>query len=388
MDFSLTPEQEQLCEGARDLASRFSEDYWLEHDVNHEFPWEFYNAFADGGWIGMAIPEEYGGGGLGVTEASLVLQEIAASGGGMNACSSVHISIFGLLPVLRHGSEEMRRRFAPKLATGDLHLSFAITEPDAGTDTSRISTFAKRVDGGFLVSGKKVWITKAQEADRLVLLARTTPREQCERGVDGMTLFFAEVDRTRIDIRPIEKLGRNAVDTNELFIDELFVPDEDVIGDVDNGFRCLLDGFNPERILVAHEAVGLGRAALRRAVDYAKERIVFDRPIGMNQAVQLPLAESLIELDAAELVARKAAWLYDNGMPCGRESNAAKFLCSNAGFKAADRAIQTHGGFGYAKEYHVERYFREARLLRFAPLANELVLAYIGEHVLKLPRSY
>ena len=388
MDFDLTEDQEAIRGAVRTLAAKFGDDYWLACDTDHRFPWEFYKAFADAGWLGIAIPEEYGGGGLGISEAALLLEEVAASGAGMNGCSSMHLTVFGINPVVKHGSEELRREVLPRVVAGDLHIAFGVTEPNAGTDTSRIETFARRDGDGYVLRGRKVWTSKALESEKVLILTRTTPLAECARRTDGMTLFLADLDRDHVDIRPIEKMGRNAVDSNELFIDGLPVPVEHRVGEEGKGFQYLLDGLNPERILVAHEAVGIGRAALRRAVAYANERVVFGRPIGMNQGIQFPLAEVLARLDAAELVARKAAWLYDQGRPCAREANTAKLLCAEAGFDAADRAVQTHGGFGYAKEYHVERYFREARLMRIAPISQEMVLNYLGEHVLGLPRSY
>jgi acyl-CoA dehydrogenase len=388
MDFTKNDTHEQLREGVRGLCKRFPDDYWAEHDDSHEFPWEFYNAMAEGGWMGLTVPTEFGGGGLGVTEAAIVEREIAASGAGMGGCSAVHIGIFGFEPIINHGSEAMKKKYLPRVVTGELHTSFAVTEPDAGTDTSNITTFAKKVDGGFLVSGKKVWITKAQEAERMLLLCRTSPRDPNGKRTAGMTLLFAEMDRSKIHIRPIPKMGRNAVDTNELFIDELFVADEDVVGQVGHGFRTILGGLNAERVISANAALGIGQAAMRRGVRYAKERVVFGRAIGQNQGIAFPLAEAQVRLDAAEAVVDKAAWMVDQGLPCGREANAAKFLCAEAGFNAADVALQAHGGFGYGKEFHVERYFREARLMRIAPISQEMVLNYVAEHVLGLPRSY
>jgi acyl-CoA dehydrogenase len=388
VDFQPSEVGEDIRRGLRELCARFPDEYWEEKDRTHEFPWEFYNAVVDGGWMGVTIPTEYGGGGLGILEASIIEQEIAASGAGMNGCSSVHIGIFGFDPILKHGTEEMKQRFLPSFLDGSLHISFAVTEPDAGTDTTKISTFARKVDGGYLVSGKKVWITKALESQRMLLLCRTTPRDQVQKRTDGMTVFFAPIDRDRIDIRPIPKLGRHAVDTNELFIDELFVPDEDLVGEEGQGFRVILTGLNAERVIAANAAIGLGRAAVRRATEYAKDRVVFDRPIGQNQAIQHPIAEAQMRLDAAELMCQKAAWMFDNGLPCGKEANMAKFLAADAGFFAADVAVQVHGGYGYAREYHVERYFREARLMRIAPISQEMVLNYLGEHVMGLPRSY
>lgn len=388
MDFTSSPLEDDIRSAIRSLCGKFSDEYWREHDASHEFPWEFYNAIAKSGWLGLTVPTEYGGGGLGVTEAAVLEMEIAASGAGMNGCSAVHVGIFGFDPIIKHGSEAMKQRYLPRLVAGDIHVSFAVTEPEAGTDTSRITTSAERVDGGYRVNGKKVWITKALEAERMILLVRTAPRDQVERRTDGMTLLFAPMDRSSIDIRPIPKMGRNAIDTNELFIDDLFVPDEDVVGEVGKGFRALLTGLNAERIISASAALGIGRVALRRATKYANDRVVFDRPIGMNQGVQFPLAEAMVRLDAAELMIRKAAWLHDNGMSCGREANEAKYLAAEAGFNAADVAVTVYGGYGYGKEFDVERYFREARLMRIAPIAQELVLSYLAEHVMGLPRSY
>jgi acyl-CoA dehydrogenase len=383
----LTEEQRELRDAVRELVARFGDEYWLERDRRHEFPWDFYDALAAAGWVGIGIPKEYGGAGLGVVEGGILLQEIAASGAGINGCTPIHLSIFGMNPVVRHGSDEMRRRDLPRVASGELHVAFAVTEPDAGTDTTRITTFARREGDDYVVSGRKVWISKAQVAEKMLLIARTAPRKEADPSA-GLTLFFTTIDRDRVEVRAIEKLGRHAVDSNELAIDELRVPVADRVGEEGKGLAYLLDGLNPERILMAHEAVGLGRAALERAVRYARDRVVFDRPIGQNQAIQFPLADALARLDAAELVARQAALRYDSGLPCGREANTAKYLCAEACWLAADRAVQTHGGMGYAAEYHVERYFREARLLRIAPVSQELALAYLGEHVLDLPRSY
>lgn len=388
MHFDLTTEQSEIQLAVRKLAGTFSDDYWLEHDQNHEFPWDFYKAFAEGGWLGIAIPEEFGGGGLGITEASLLLEEVAASGAAMNGCSAMHLTIFGMNVVVKHGTQELKQRTLPDVVSGDLHVCFAVTEPDAGTDTSRITTRAVRTDGGYVVNGRKVWTTKAGYSQKMILLTRTTPLEEVEKPTDGMTLFLADLDPKSVEVRAIPKMGRNAVPSYETYIDGLFVSEADRIGKEGEGFKLLLDGLNPERILLAHESLGIGRAALRRAVQYAGERVVFDRPIGQNQGIQFPLAQALAQLDAAELVARKAAWLYDQGLPCGREANTAKLLCADAGFFAADRAVQTHGGFGYASEYHVERYFREARLMQLAPVSQELALSYLATKVLGLPRSY
>jgi acyl-CoA dehydrogenase len=388
LDFELSDEQRAIQSAVAELAAGFDDEYWSGKDERHEFPWEFYEAFAKADWLGIAVPEEYGGSGLGIFEASLLLEEVAASGAAMNGASSMHLSIFGMHPVVKHGSAELKQSTLPRIVDGSLHVCFGVTEPDAGLDTTRITTFAKKVDGGYVVNGRKVWISKALESEKILLLTRTTKLEDVEKRTEGMTLFLTDLDRDRIEIRPIEKMGRRAVDSNELFIDNLEVPEEHRVGEEGSGFRYLLDGLNPERILVAAEALGIGRVALRRAVDYANERVVFGRPIGANQGLQFPLADALARLDAATLMVRKAAHLYDAGKPCAREANIAKYLCAEAGFDAADRALQTHGGMGYAAEYHVERYFREARLMRIAPISQEMVLNYIGEHVLGLPRSY
>jgi acyl-CoA dehydrogenase len=388
VDFELSEDQETIRKAVRELAAKFDDQYWMEKDAAHEFPTEFYQAFAGAGWLGITIPEEYGGHGFGITEASLLLEEVAASGAGMNGASSMHLSIFGMHPVIVHGSEEMKRANLPHIVDGDQHVCFGVTEPGAGLDTTRITTFAKRDGSGYVVNGRKVWISKAMESQKILLLTRTAKFEESPKKTDGLTLFFTDLDRDHIDIRPIQKMGRNAVSSNELFIDDLHVPAEHRVGEEGKGFTYLLDGLNPERMLVAAEALGIGRVALRRAVRYGNEREVFGRPIGMNQGLQFPLADSLARLDAAELVLRKATWLYDHGKPCAREANTAKYLCADAGFQAADRALQTHGGMGYSEEYHVARYFREARLTRIAPLSQEMVLNYLGEHVLGLPRSY
>ncbi|MEN0133561.1 MAG: acyl-CoA dehydrogenase family protein [Rhodococcus sp. (in: high G+C Gram-positive bacteria)] len=388
MDFDLTEDQTTIRDAVRELAGKFDEQYWVEKDSAHEFPTEFYDAFAKGGWLGITTPEAYGGHGMGITEASILLEEVAASGAGMNGASSMHLSIFGMHPVIVHGSEELKQRTLPRIVDGDLHVCFGVTEPGAGLDTTKITTFARREGDKYIVNGRKVWISKAMESEKILLLTRTTKFEDAKKKTDGLTLFLTDLDRSKVDIRPIKKMGRNAVTSNELFIDNLEIPVEDRVGEEGKGFRYILDGLNPERMLVASEALGIGRAALRRGVQYANEREVFGRPIGMNQGLQFPLADSLARLDAAELVLRKATWLYDNGKPCAREANMAKYLCADAGFQAADRALQTHGGMGYSEEYHVARYFREARLTKIAPLSQEMVLNYLGEHVLGLPRSY
>jgi acyl-CoA dehydrogenase len=387
-DLGLTEEQADLRDAVAALASDFGEEYWAEHDEGHQFPREFYDAFAAGDWLGIAIPEKYGGSGLGIAEASIMLEEIAASGAGMNGCSALHLTIFGLNTIAKHADEELRREVLPRAANGSLHVCFAVTEPDAGTDMTRISTVARRAGEHYVLNGRKVWITKAAQSQKMVLVARTTPRERAGKPTDGISLFLVDVDAEAMGLRAIPKMGRNAVASYEVFLDDYAVPSSARIGEEGMGFSYLLDALNPERILLAHEAVGIGRAALTRAVAYANERVVFDRRIGANQGIAFPLAEAVTRLDAARLMARQAAALYDAGRACGREANMAKFLCADAGFAAADAALQTHGGMGYAREFHVERYFREARLLRLAPISQEMVLNYVSQHVLGLPRSY
>ena len=392
MSFELTEDQELIRKSVRELAARFDDQYWMEKDQAHEFPQEFYDAVAGGGWLGMTIPEEYGGHGLGITEATILAEEVARSGGGMNAASAIHMSIFGMQPVVVYGSGEMKAETLPRIVNGDLHVCFGVTEPTAGLDTSRITTFARRDGDHYVVNGRKVWISKALESEKILLLTRTESREDVEkRGgkpTEGLSLFLTDLDRDHVDIRPIKKMGRNAVSSNELFIDDLRVPVEHRIGEEGKGFGYILHGLNPERMLIAAEALGIGRVALDRAVKYATERVVFDRPIGMNQGIQFPLADSLARLDAAELILRKATWLYDNGRACGREANMAKYLCADAGFAAADRALQTHGGMGYSEEYHISRFFRESRLMKIAPVSQEMILNFLGANVLGLPKSY
>lgn len=379
-------ELNMIRESARALASRFDLDYWREHDTEGKYPTDFIQAFADGGWLGSMIPEEYGGMGLGMTAAATMLQE-AAYFGGSNGASAIHFYIFPPGPVIRHASEELKRKYLPDIASGKSLMCFGVTEPTAGVDTSRITTRAERKDGRWVINGQKVWITNAQRADRILLLARTSPRNE-ERPYDGMTLFFTRMDRKAITATPIEKLARNAIDTNELFIENLEVGDDEVVGEVGKGFKYLLDGLNPERIVVAWEQIGLGRRALDLAVNYANTRVVFNRPIGKNQAIAHPLADSWMRLQSSQMMAEHAARLYDEHKPCGPEANAAKFLATEAAFEVCDRAMQTHGGFCYAKEYHIERLWREARLLKIAPVSQEMVLNYVSEKVLGLPKSY
>ncbi|SAK96060.1 Acyl-CoA dehydrogenase [Caballeronia hypogeia] len=375
-----------IRESAHALASRFDLEYWRKHDEEKQYPWDFIQAFAEGGWLGTMIPEAYGGLGLGLEAASVMLQEVAYFGGA-NGASSIHFYIFPPGCIIHHGSEEMKKRFLPDIASGKKIMCFGLTEPTAGVDTSRITTRAEKIDGGWRINGQKVWITNAQNAHLVLLVARTSPRDPA-RPMDGITLFLCDFDRDAIDARPIPKLARNAVDTNELFIENLEVGDDRVVGEVGKGMSYLFSGLNPERIVVAYEQIGLGRRALELATEYANSRVVFDRPIGKNQAVAHPLADSWIRLHASQLVATEAARLFDEGKPCGPEANAAKYLATEAAFEVCDRAMQTHGGFCYAKEYHIERLWREARLLKIAPVSQEMVLNYVSQKMLGLPKSY
>ncbi len=375
-----------IRESAHQLASKFDLDYWREKDENYKYPWEFINAFAEGGWLGAMTPVAYGGMGLGLEAASVMLQE-AAYFGGANGASSLHFYIFPSGCIINHGTEAMKKRFLPDIATGKTIMCFGLTEPTAGVDTSRITTKAEKVNGGWRINGQKVWITNAQNAHMVLLTARTSPRDP-KRPLDGITLFLADFDRKAIDARPIPKLARNAVDTNELFIKDLEVPDDRVVGEVGKGMSYLFSGLNPERIVVAYEVLGLGRRALEMASDYARSRIIFDRPIGQNQAIQHPLADSWIRMHAAQMVATEAAQLFDQGKSCAAEANAAKYLATEAAFEVCDRAMQTHGGYMYAKEYHIERMWRESRLLKVAPISQEMVLNFIAQKMLDQPKSY
>ena len=387
MDFALTEQQELIRKEVATLARSFPADYWLEKDKSGDYPWEFVKAFGAGGWLGIVIPEEYGGSGLGVTEAAILLHEICAAGAGTTGASPIHFYVFPPMPVVKHGSAALKERYLPAIARGDCVMSFGVTEPNAGTDTSRIETRAERQGDRFVVNGRKVWNTNARQATHILLLARTSPRDSA-KPFAGLTLFFTPFDRTKITVREIDKMGRRAVDSNEIFIDGLEIPTSDVVGEVGRGFYHLLDSLNPERVLTAIEAVGIGRAAIERASQYAKERVVFGRPIGQNQAIAHPLAQAWAKLEAAELITMKAAWLFDHGRPCGAEANTAKLLAADAGFEACDVAVQTHGGYGYAKEFHVERLFREVQLYKIAPVSQQMVLNYLSEHVLGLPKSY
>ena len=387
MNFAWSPEQEQLRAAIERVCTPFDADYWLRKDREGSFPDDFHRALADAGWLGIAMPEAYGGAGLGISDAALMMHTIAASGAGLSGASAVHMNIFGLHPVVVFGSDEQKARWLPPLIAGQDRACFAVTEPDSGLNTLKLKTRAVRQGDHYRVSGQKVWISTAQVANKVLLLARTTPVEDAQ-GTEGLSLFYTDLDRRAIEVREIQKMGRTAVDSNQVFIDDLRVPVDDRIGEEGKGFSYILHGLNPERILIGSEAVGLGRAALQRGASYAKERIVFERPIGQNQAIQHPLAKSWIELEAAHLMVQKAAWLYDQGQPCGAEANSAKYLAAEACYRACENAILTHGGMGYAKEYHVERYLREAWIPRLAPVSPQLILCFIAEKVLGLPKSY
>jgi acyl-CoA dehydrogenase len=388
VDFALNENRRAIRAAIEKLCSRFGEDYWLARDREGRFPHDFHAAIAADGWLGIAMPEAYGGAGQGIVEAALMMQAIAESGAGYSGASAVHMNVFGLHPVVVHGTEEQKRRFLPPLIAGRDRACFAVTEPDAGLDTTAITTRAVREGDRYVVSGRKIWISTAQVANKLLLLARTAPREAVAKPTLGLTLFYTDLDRAKIEVREIPKMGRHAVDSNMLFIDGLVVPVADRIGAEGEGFAAILHGINPERILVAAEAVGLGRAALARAVRYARERRVFGRPIGQNQGIQHPLAKAWMELEAANLMAFKAAALYDAGQSCGAEANAAKYLAAEAAFGACETAVLAHGGMGYAEEFHVERLLRESFVPRIAPVSREMILNFIGEKVLGLPKSY
>lgn len=388
MSIDFTPEQLQIRDSVERLCADFSDEYWLARDSDGGFPEDFCRAIADQGFMGIAMPEEYGGSGLGITEAAILMQAISQSGAGNGGVSSVSLGIFGLNPVVRYGTEEQKRRMLPPVMKRDDIACFGVTEPNTGLDTTRLKTRAVRHGDKYVVHGQKTWISTAQVANKIMLIARTTDEANTERPIDGLSLFFTDLDRAKVEIREIDKMGRKCVDSNQLFFDGMEIPVEDRIGEEGKGFRYLLHGINPERILIAAGMVGLGRAALRRATNYANEREVFGRPIGMNQAIQHPLAENWMELEAANLMVFRAAQLYDRGEDCGSYANAAKYLAGEATFKACNAAILTHGGMGYAKEYHVERYLREALIHRIAPITPHLILCYIAERVLGLPKSY
>lgn len=384
----MTAQRQQIRESVKAMCDAYDDDYWSGKDQRHEFPHEFRATVASEGWLGITMPEEYGGAGLGVTEAALLMQTVAQSAGAISACSTFHINLFGPHPVLIHGTEEQRRRIIPPLIEGKDIVAFGVTEPDAGLDTTRITTRAVRDGDKYIVNGQKIWTTTALEANRILLATRTTPREQAKSRTHGLTIFYTDLNRDHIEVRPIDKMGRSAVDSNMTFYRDLPVPEDHRIGAEDEGFRYLLDSLNPERILVAAECIGVGRRALAKAVEYAGVRNVFGRPIGMNQSIQHPLAEAWMALEAADMMVWKAAALYDAGKPCGAEANAAKFLAADAAFATCDQAVRTHGGMGYSREFHVERYLREIMLPRIAPVSREMIMNFVSERVLGLPKSY
>jgi len=388
MDFSLSPDQQNIRDAILKLCSRFSDEYWLRHDREGVFPQEFFDALLGAGWLGIAMPAEYGGSGLGITEAAVMMQAIAESGAGMSGASSVHIPVFSVQPVVLFGTEAQKQRILPAVVAGKDRVCFAVTEPNAGLNTTEITTRAERRPGGYLVNGDKIWISTAQVSNKMLLLARTTPLDQVKRRTQGLSLFYTDLDRSKIEVRLIHKMGRHAVDSNMLFIHDLWVPEEDRIGAEGEGFKILLHGLNPERVLVAAEAVGIGRAALARAARYARERIVFNRPIGMNQGIAHPLAKCWAQLEAANLMVMKAATLFDQGLECGVEANAGKYLAGEFAFEACHTAMLTLGGMGYAQEYHIERLLREVLIPRTAPVSPHMILNFLAEKVLELPKSY
>jgi acyl-CoA dehydrogenase len=388
MDFSLTQEQQQIRDSIRKLCAPFDDAYWLEKDRSGDFPHELHAALAQAGWLGIAMPEEHGGAGLGITEAVLMMQAIAESGAAMSGASAVHMNIFGLQPVIVFGTDEQKRRMLPPLIAGKDKACFAVTEPDAGLDTTALKVRAERRGDHYVLTGQKIWISTAQVANKILILARTTPLGEVKRKTEGLSLFYTDLDRSKVDIRVIDKMGRHAVDSNEMFFDAMPIPAADRIGAEGDGFRSILHGMNPERILIGAEAVGIGRAALRRAAKYARERVVFRRPIGQNQGIAHPLAQCWMNLEAADLMVMKAASLYDRKLECGAEANAAKYLAAEAAFHACETAVMTHGGMGYSKEFHVERYLREIMIPRIAPITPHMILNFIAEKVLGLPKSY
>jgi acyl-CoA dehydrogenase len=388
MDFALTDNQESIRDAVATLCRDFDDAYWLNKDREGGFPFEFHKAMAEAGWLGVCIPEEYGGSGLGITEAAIIMRAISESGAGMSGASAIHMNIFGLNPVVVFGNDEQRKRMLPPMAEGKQKSCFAVTEPNTGLNTTQLKLRAERKGDRYVVNGQKVWISTAQVADKMLLLARTTPLEEIKNPTNGLSLFYTDFDRKRVHTREIEKMGRKAVDSNELFFENFEIPVEDRIGEEGRGFEYILHGMNPERILIAAEAVGLGMVALKRAAEYAKTRIVFNRQIGKNQAIQHPLAKNWMELEAAWLMTMSASWQYDNNMSCGAAANSAKYLAAEAGFHACEQAVMTHGGFGYAREFHVERYLRESLIPRIAPISPQLILSFVAEKVLGLPKSY
>ena len=388
MDFELTSQQQAIDEGVRKVCADFSDAYWTECEEHARFPQEYYRAMADGGWLGMTMPERLGGAGLGVTEAAIMMHAVTSSGGGYSAASAIHINMFGPHAIVVHGTPEQQDEWLPPLISGEQKACFGVTEPDAGLDTTSIKTFATRTNDGYRVKGRKMWTSTGQVADKILLLTRTTAKKDCKRPTDGMTLFYTDLDRTKVEVRRIHKMGRNAVDSNAVFIDDLYVPDSHRVGEEGEGFKYILDSLNPERILVAAEAIGVGRDALRRATQYAKDRVVFGRPIGQNQGIQFPIARAYAQMRAAELMVADGLARFEAGLACGEQANMAKMLAAEASWAAGEACIQTHGGYGFAEEYDIERKFRETRLYQVAPISTNLILSYVAEHVLGLPRGY
>jgi alkylation response protein AidB-like acyl-CoA dehydrogenase len=388
MDYQISADQQAIIDAAQKICDDFPLEYWRSKDKEHSFPHEFFKAVAIGGWLGMCTPEAYGGSDLGVTEAALFLRTVAECGG-QAAASTIHMNIFGLQPVIHFATDAQKKAWLPPFSRGEHKTCFAVTEPDTGLDTTKLKVTAKRQpDGNYILAGKKVWISTAQVADNMLILARTTPLEDVEKHGEGLSLFYTPLDRRFVTIREIDKLGRAAVDTNELFIDELPVSKNALIGEEGNGLKYIFHGLNAERVLLAAEQIGMGRAVLKLATQYAKDRVIFGRPIGQNQGVQHPLARNWAELEAANHMVLAAATMYDKGLPCGSEANAAKLLASEACMNACQTAMLTHGGFGYAKEYHVERFMREAWIGYIAPVTPQLILSNIAERKLGLPKSY
>ncbi len=388
MDFALTEDQQNIRDAVLKHCSQFPDDYWLEQDRKGEFAHDFYASMAEAGWLGIAMPESVGGAGLGITEAAIMMQAVSESGGGMSAASSIHLPVFGLQPVVIFGTEEQQQRMLPPIISGEEKMCFMVTEPNTGLDTTSLKTRAEKVDGGYRVNGEKIWITCAHVADKMLLIARTTPLEDVKKKTDGLTLFYTKLDRAHIETRIIPKMGRHAVGSNMVFITDLFIPEEDRIGEEGQGFKILLHGLNPERVLLGAEAVGLGRIALQKAARYARERVVFGRPIGQNQGIQHPMAKAWMQVEAANLMVMKAATLFDKGAECGLEANSAKYLAAEAGFEACQTAMMSMGGMGYAQEYHIERYLREVLIPRIAPVSQHQIMNYVAERALELPKSY
>ncbi|MDB6085653.1 MAG: Acyl-CoA dehydrogenase, C-terminal domain protein [Gammaproteobacteria bacterium] len=388
MDFTLTDDQKAIAGAVKRVCANFPDEYWSHKDTAAEFPHEFHAAMAADGWLGITMPEELGGSNLGVTEAAIMMNTVASSGGGAAAMSTLQINLFAPHPIVVLGTPEQKERMLKPLIRGAEKTCFGVTEPDAGLNTTQIKTFARKVDGGYIVNGSKIWTSTAQEADNILLLTRTTPFEGSAKPTDGMTIFFTKLDRKKIEVRRIPKMGRAAVDSNAIFIEDLFIPNEDRIGEEGRGFYYLLHSLNPERIIVAAGAIGIAQDSLRRAAAYARERVVFGRPIGQNQSIQHPLAQNWCAIEAAWLMTMKAAALYDRKEPCGSYANAAKFLGGRVAFDAATQAVLTHGGMGYAREYQVERLFRESVLQRLAPVTEQLILSFIAEKELGQPKSY